>query len=348
MRIQDIRRTIARTRAEILLALVLAFGAGCRGGCSRASDPAATVKGRLAMLPEPVRVVVSLDATKLRASPAVAKLGALAKNDPEGNREIEELKRRTGFDPLTQLDSVLVGFPQNAREHGELALVLRAQHLDQARLVAYVRDELQKKGDDLVSTPHGRFTLWAARGKPDVAGFFVDERTFVLGAGGWAPRLAELAATAHPGDSAATNIDLTRLTERVADHAIWVAAIIPDETRQMLRADPQTHAAASLANLVVALDLGQGLDAVVEGDVASAAEAQGLAGKMQEQLRDAKKNAQILMLGLGPYLDGITASAVDKRFEIHASLKEPQVDDLLARLSAFLALARQGHAPGFP
>ncbi|HVU51237.1 MAG TPA: hypothetical protein VHL80_11150 [Polyangia bacterium] len=348
MRTQDIRRTIARTRATFLLALALAFGAACRGGCSRPSDPAATVQGRLAMLPEPVRVVVSLDAAKLRASAAVTKLGALAKDDPEGNREIEELRRRAGFDPLTQLDSVLVGFPQNARERGELALVLRAQHLDQARLVAYVRDELQEKGDDLVSTPHGRFTLWAARSKPDVAGFFVDERTFVLGAGGWAPRLAELAATAHPGDSAATDIDLTRLTERVADHAIWAAAIIPEETRQMLRGDPQTRAAASLANLVVALDLGRGLDAVVEGDVASPAEAQGLAAKMQEQLRDAKKNAQVLMLGLGPYLDGVTARAVDKRFEIHASLGEPQVDDLLSRLAAFLALARQGHAPGFP
>jgi hypothetical protein len=348
MRIQDIRRTIARTRAEFLLALALAVGAACRGGCSRASDPAATVQGRLALLPEPVRVVVSLDAAKLRASPAVAKLAALAKDDAQGSREIDELKRRTGLDPLTQLDSVLVGFPENARERGELAFVLRAQHLDQARLVAYVRDELQKKGDDLVSTPHGRFTLWAARGKPDVAGFFIDERTFVLGAGGWAPRLADLAETAHPGDSAATNIDLTRLTERVADHAIWAVAIVPEETRKMLRDDPQTRPASSLTNLLVALDLGSGLDAVVEGDLAKAADAQGLAAKMQEQLRDAKKNAQILMLGLGPYLDGVTARASDKRIEIHASLGEPQVDDLLTRLAALLTLARQGHAPGFP
>ena len=356
MRIQDIRRTIARTRADFLLApraissvaLALVFAAACRGGCSRANDPAATVPLRLALLPEPVRIVVSMDAAKLRTSPAVAKLAALGKGDPEGDRELEDFKRRTGLDPLTQIDSVLAGFPENARDRGEMAFVLRAQHMDQARLVGYVRDQLQKKGDDLVSTSHGRFTLWSARNKPDVAGFFIDERTFVLGAGGWGPRLADLALTAHPGDSAATNIDLTRLTERAADHAIWAAAIIPAETRRMLEGDPQTRAAASLTNLVVGLDLGRGLDALVTGDLASPADAQALAAKMQEQLRDAKKNAQILMLGLGPYLDGVTARANDKRFEIRASLGEPQVDDLLSRLSALLALARQGHAPGFP
>ena len=43
-------------------------------------------------------------------------------------------------DPLcTQIDSLLVGFPEDARQRGELGLVLRAAHLDQARLVAYVR-----------------------------------------------------------------------------------------------------------------------------------------------------------------------------------------------------------------
>jgi hypothetical protein len=357
MRIQDIRRTIARTRSgfplprrpisRLATVALVALGA-CRGGCSGASDPAATVQGRLALFPEPVRVVVSLDAAKLRASAAAAKLAALAKEDAAGDREIEDFKRRTGLDPLTQIDSVLLGFPDNAREGGQMALVLRAQHLDQARLVAYVRDQLQKKGDDLVSTPHRRLTLWSARAKPDVAGFFVDERTFVLGAGGWATRLADLAETAHPGDSAATNIDLTRLTERAADHAIWAAAIVPDETRRMLQSDPKAHAAATLANLVVGLDLGKGLDAIVTGDVGTSEDAASLVEKMRETLRDAKKNPQVLMLGLGPYLDGVTARASEKRFELRASLGEMQVNDLLERLAAFVKLARQGQAPGFP
>jgi hypothetical protein len=123
---------------------------------------------------------------------------------------------------------------------------------------------------------------------------------------------------------------------------------MPAETRRALAADPQTRAAGSLVDLVVGIDLGKGLDAVVDGDVATAADAQALAAKMQDTLRDAKRSAQILMLGLGPYLDGVTARADDRRFELRASLAESQVDDLLARLGAFVALMRQGHAPGFP
>jgi hypothetical protein len=363
MRIQDIARTIARTRLALpalprraspalsrlgLVLVALVASGSCRGGCARKVDPAATVQGRLALLPEPVRIVVSIDVARLRRSPVAGKLSALGKQTPEDDRALEELKRRTGLDPLEQIDSVLVGFPADARQRGELALVLRAQHLDQTRLVAYVRDQLQKKGDDLTSAPRGRFTLWSARHDPGVAGFFVDDQTFVLGAGGWAPRLADLAETARPGDSAATNIDLSRLVDRAAEHALWAAAIVPAETRRALQADPRLGAAASLMNLVVGIDLARGMDAVVIGDVATTPDAQSLAAKMQETLRDAKRNAQILMLGLGPYLDGVTVRSSDQRFELRAALAEPQVDDLVARLGAFLTLARQGHAPGFP
>jgi hypothetical protein len=350
MRIQDIGRTIARRRAAFpvptAFVLALALGAGaCRGGCARRADPAATVAGRLALFPEPVRVLVSIDAAKLRGSAAASKLAALSQQDPEDARRLEELARRTGFDPLRDVESLLAGFPEDARGRGELALVVRADHLVESRLVAYVRDELQKKGDDLVGTARGRFTLWSPRSSPELAGFFVDARTFVLGAGGWAPRLADLAATARPGDSVATNLDVARLVARAGDHALWMAALVPAATRASLAADPRFGSAAALSDFVIGVDLAAGVEAVASGVVATAPDAQALAAKTQEMLRDAKRNARVLMLGLGPYLDGVSARAVDRSFEMRASLNERQVDDLVARLGAFLALARQGAAP---
>jgi len=341
---------MARRRRAFPLAIAvgLAALASCRGGCVRGADPAATVQGRLALFPEPTRVLVSLDFAKVRASGAAAKLAALTRQNPEDERELAELARRTGLDPVNQIDNLLVGFPEDARARGELGLVLRAQNLDETRLVAYVRDQLQKKGDDLVGTPHGRFTLWSARRDPDVAGFFADAHTFILGAGGWAPRMAALAENPRPADSAATNIDLQRLVERVGGHALWGAALVPAESRRSLSADPHFASAGAITSLVAGIDLARGLDALVVGDVATTRDAQALAAKMQETLRDAKQNAQLLMLGLGPYLDAVSARAVDRRFELHATLTEPQVDDLIARLGAFLTLARQGRAPGFP
>jgi hypothetical protein len=330
-------------------ALIAALGLGsCRAGCRRQTDPAATVEGRLALFPATTRIVASIDVAALRASPAAGKLLAQAQQNPDDLELIEAFAKRTGFDPLHHLVSLTVAFPEQARDKGELGLILRADHLDEARLVGYARDQLQKTGDDLTATPHGRFTLWASRSDPDAAGFFIDDHTFVLGAGGWGPRLADLAESARPADSAATNVDLGRLVERAAGaHAIWAAAIVPDSTRKMLEADPRFAGAAAIMTLAAGIDLGRGVDGVLIAELGTAAEASALATATTQSLRDAKRNPQVLMLGLGPYLDGVSARATDRTFEVRASLGEPAFDDLVARLGGLLALARAKPIPGF-
>jgi len=322
----------------------------CRGGCRRGDDRAATVEGRLALFPVATKVVAAIDVARLRASPAAAKLAEKAQQDQADQHEIEEFARRTGFDPLRQLTSVTVAFPEEARAHGEVGMVLRADKLDETKLVAYVRDQLQKSGDDLVATPHGRFTLWSSKRDPDVVGFFIDAQTFALGAGGWGPKMADLAESARPVDSAATDVDLVNLVERAAgSHALWAAALVPESTRKSLASDPQFSDASAILTLSAAIDLGKGLEAQLLADLATAAEAKSLALKVTESLRDAKRNPQVLMLGIGPYLDGVTATAVDHTFTVHATLSEPAFDDLLARLGGLLALMRTGGViPGVP
>src|SRR6188768_2859271 len=95
MRTQDILRTMTRTRRAFpvpgnLWLLILTFAiASCRGGCQRTEDRAATVEGRLALFPVAARIVASLDAVRLRASPAAAKLSALAQQSDEDRRLLE-------------------------------------------------------------------------------------------------------------------------------------------------------------------------------------------------------------------------------------------------------------------
>ena len=121
----------------------------------------------------------------------------------------------------------------------------------------------------------------------------------------------------RPGDSAATNLDLVRLAEQAAaGHAIWAAALVPDETRRKLREETRFANAAAVMTLALGVDIGPGLRAALQADVATPADAQGLAAKVQQTLRDAKRNAQVLMLGLGPYLDGVTARASGHTFEL--------------------------------
>jgi hypothetical protein len=263
-------------------------------------------------------------------------------------QKLAEFARRTGFDPVKQIESLTVAFPDSARDSGDFGLVLQADGLDEARLVAYARDELQKGGDDLNSTKRGRLTLWSPKRDPSVAGFFVDGRTFVLAAGGWAARMADLVNKANPSDSAATNLELVHLVERAAGkHTIWGAAIVPGETRKTLARRPDLVEAASINTLSAAIDFGKGLEALLIADVATPDDASALARKVTESLRDAKRDPTVLMLGLGPYLGGVSARAVVKTFEVRATLGPEAVDNLIAQLTAALTLARGGGVPGF-
>ena len=332
---------------RLLLATVV-LAASCRGGCHRVEDRAATVEGRLALFPFAAQIVVAVDVTRLRASPAAAKLVGLVSEAQSDKGLLAEVARRTGLDLARQVTSVTLAFPEDARIKGELGLLLRADHLDEKRLVAYAGDELRKKGDELRSKRQGKFTLWWARSNPNLAGFFIDEQTFALGGGGWAERMADLAESARASDSAATHVELVRLVERIAaGHAIWGAAIVPASTRSMLMADPRFASAAAVSTLSAALDIGKGLDALILADLGTPAEARALASKVTESLRDAKRNAQVLILGLGPYVDGVTARANGRTFEARAALGEAALDDLLARLRAYLTLVREGTPPGF-
>ena len=119
--------------------------------------------------------------------------------------------------------------------------------------------------------------------------------------------MADLADKNNPADSAATNLELVRLVERAAGaHAIWGAAIVPAETRRTLAAQPGLGDAATINTLSAAIDFGKGAEAMLIADTATADAARALATKVTESLRDAKRNPQVLMLGLGPYLGGVT------------------------------------------
>jgi hypothetical protein len=342
MRTQVIRRTI--------VVVALAALSSCRGGCRRDSvaERTLTVQGRMALFPASARIVAGVDAAQLRASPAAARVQTLAAESQADKNTLAEFQRRTGFDPLKQIISVTVAFPEDARRSGDFGLMVSADHLDETRLIAYARDELQKSGDDLVSRKHGRLTLWSSKRDPAVVGFFIDDRTFALGAGSWGARMAELADKNNPGDSAATNLELVHLVERAAGtHAFWGAAMVPAETRRSLAAQPGFAEAATIDTLSASIDFGKGVEARLLADVATADAARALATKVTESLRDAKRNPQVLMLGLGPYLSGVTAQATDRTFEVRATLGPEAVDDLVTRLAALVALARAGTAPGF-
>ena len=283
------------------------------------TDRAATVEGRLALFPAATQVVVAIDATRLRDSPAAAKLAALGTQSPEDKKLLDTFASRTGLDPMRQIDSVTLAFPEEARAHGEFGLVLRAETLDEARLIAYVRDELQKTGDDLVATPHGTYVLWSTQARSR-------RRRLLRRRADLRARRRRLgAAHGRPGRDRAprataprpTSISPTWSSGRRGRTRSGRRRSSPRRRAASWPADPRFAAAASVHHAERRRSISaRGSTRSSSPTLATAADARALATKATEALRDAKRNAQVLMLGLGPYLDGVTARADDKTFEL--------------------------------
>jgi hypothetical protein len=334
--------------AVALACALTSLGGGCRGGCSRQPAAGRPANGALAWFPAETQIVVSVDFARLRATPVWARLAPLATSNADDKAQIDEMARRTGFDPMRQIDSLVVAFPEEARNGGAMGLVLRGRGFEEARLVAYARDQVAKQGDDLFSFRRAGRTMWATRKMPTVAGFFLDDRTFVLGAGGWAEKMAELSRAVSPS-GAETNLPLVHLAERAGlNSPVWAAAIVPAATRALLASDPALHSGAGINRLALGIDLGSGLRAKLVADLASRAQAQAMADQVAGALRSAKQSPQVLLMGIGPYLDGISARALDVSTEIVVTLTQAQVADSIERARAFLELLRQRPVPGFP
>ena len=129
---------------------------------------------------------------------------------------------------------MIAAFPDDARQAGAFAVLFEGEALDEKRLLTYARDQARLRGGSIEQRPHGKRTLWTgqrAAGQPELSGFFLDRRRFVLGGGGWAEKVADLADGVSQA-SAAGNPTLVRLAERVGSgRAIWLAAIVPEGTR---------------------------------------------------------------------------------------------------------------------
>jgi hypothetical protein len=312
----------------------------CRGGCGRGS-PIPARDPLLSSLPAETRFVVSVDVAKIRATNLWSRVAALADESPEDRKSIQRLTERTGLDPLRQIHRIVAAFPDNARQGGEFALVIDGQGFDEQRLVAFARGEGAARGIKIEARRHGRRTLYTSGGPARAAGFFVGSTRFVLGGGGWAEALADLAEGVAGVPSAADNAELAHLVGRIdPGRALWFGALVPLDVRKMLMADPKLDSASSVTRLAAAADLGPGLTAELVADLSNAADARTLVERIQTTVRESKRNAQVLMMGLGPYLDALEARAEGPTLRVKVTLAEPQVKDLIERGSGLVRLAR--------
>jgi hypothetical protein len=299
-------------------------------------------RGALSRFPAQTQVVVSIDFQRIRATQIWQRLSTLAGEDPADRKLIDEFRTRTGLDPFRQIHRLVAAFPEEARKSQAFGLVIEGEGFDEKRLLTYARDQARLRGSELQPRSHGSYTLWQTRAPGGVAGFFSGRGRFVLAGGGWAEQMATLAGGPAPsGTTAQKNPMLLRLVERLdVKRSIWMAALVPDETRARLRADPRFGAQASVMRFGAGLDFGPGLRGELDAELSNAEDARALVGRFDAFLRAARKSPEALLIGAGPYLDAITSRADGPRALVQVELDQARTGELLQRLMGFLRLKR--------
>jgi hypothetical protein len=332
--------------ARVAVAVAVASLASCRGGCGRhdgppvaGQDPPAVAKDSpLRLFPADAATVVLVDVAKLRLAPIFGNLargdagGAAARAVASLEGELGALAKATGFHPLLDVDSVVVAIAPADQKGG--GVVVRGRHLDEKRLLSHLR-ATKGKDADLVATRRGTRTLWSTRKVPEAGAIFLDDRTLLIGHGGWVERMADLADGVASARPAASNGELVRALAGIAGHAVSGVSLEPGSlerfsTERVIRkSDAGDGDPLRIRRATWTVDAGQKIVGHLDAELADAAGAKALAERWQ----------QTETRGLGSIVS-VTADGTKLRADVTLGDEELQKVVLLAGMFATFPLVK--------
>jgi hypothetical protein len=276
-----------------------------------------------ALAPTEAELLVWADMTQLRES-AWTK-AALYKTAPE---ERAARARSRGFDEVDDVDRLLYATGPLFREG---ASILIAQgRLDRERL-----SEAFRRQHPQTTTSDYRGARVLAEGEEAIA--FLTKRTVVSGP------LVAVRATVDCGlglaRSAASESWLSAL-QAVLREARGPSRRLP-AVAAALRVSPTMRAqleaemgeGGTLEQVGARLDLGRDLDVAMVGLVSTHQQAMDLAARVSAALREQRNRPLVLVLGLGPILDGVRLGAQGNRIEGRLSIPEDQRAQIADRMA---------------
>jgi hypothetical protein len=112
--------------------------------------------------------------------------------------------------------------------------------------------------------------------------------------------------------------------------------VVPQAARDSLKADPMLSTAATMKDVFGSMDFQKGVSAEANIDLATENDAKELAAKATAQLLEAKKNPQLMMMGMAGFLDTVKVESKAATFRVSFELTQQQVDDLINRVKGIL------------
>jgi hypothetical protein len=313
----------------LLLPVVAMVGAGCKK-----TSGTGAAKEDMALVPKEADIVVMANLTRMRNTEIWRRLQDLRDSDAKSKKEYDDFVTRCQLDPMKDIDSVFLAFPKTGGAK-DFAVLMRGK-FDEDKLVACAKEQAQKDGSQLSTSEYNGKKLYSDSKKQEAWATFLDKHTVAVGSQTWLKKVVDSAAGKSQG-SAKDNQALMSLVKRAkTNDGIWGAGLVPDNTRDQLKADPHLAAAASMKDVFGSVDFQKGVAADVNVDLGSEADAKEVTAKATAQLLEAKKNPQLMMMGMASFLDAVKVDSKGATFHLTVDLTQQQVDDLINRVKGIL------------
>jgi hypothetical protein len=320
---------LMRSSRLLLCSLVLVGAVGCKK-----TSGSGAAREDLTLVPKETDIILMANVARMRNTAMWRKLLDVREQDPSMKKELDDFTTRCGLDPLKQIDSVFLAFPRAVGEDKEFAAILRGQ-FNEAKLVQCGTDEAKKEGRDVAVSEYNGKKLYTDNQKGQAYAVFLDGKTVVIGGKEWVKKVIDLAA--GKGESAKQNQELAGLLKRArTSDALWGAGLVPQSTRDQFKNDPKLQSASTITHIFGSVDFASGITADVNVDTATDNDAKDLAAKATEQLNESKKSAQVMVIGMAQYLDGIKIDSKGPTFHLSLAYNQQQVDDLINRVKGLM------------
>ncbi len=312
--------------------LLVALVAGCKNSSSAAA------KEDLQLVPKESDIVLMANLNRARNTTLWRRMLDLRDQDATTKKNYDEFVQKCQLDPLTQIDSVFLAFPQTATgDSKEFAAILRGT-FNEEKLVSCAREQAKKDGRDIATSEYEGKKLYTDTQTGQAYATFLDGKTVAMGGKEWIKKVIDLAAgKKDAGPSAKDNAELVSLTKRAkTSDAIWGAGLVPQTARDALKNDPNLSAAASMKDVFGSVDFASGLAADINVDLGSENDSKDLQARATTHLNDLKKHPQVMVMGLGQLFDAVKPEARGATFHVGVNFNQQQVDDILGRVKGLL------------
>lgn len=298
----------------------------------------------LSKLPAGLSAVVGVDMGRARKSPLHASWQKSLKTDPRRAKEYAEFVRRVGFDPATEVESVVLAASLGNTDKVAFVAIAKGA-FDAAK--AYKALQVDTQGRKPVERTHaGVKYLVAGEGGRDIAVALTKGLAFVGTEADVKAALDLHGGKARDARSAADDGRLAGLARRAAAGSdAWIALVLPDT----LQPNPAMGAAGALATareVFGTVRIADGLDV----SITSICPDEGIAAGLQQALTMAavglQRNPAVAQTGVGPMLSRLRTTLAGRELVTHLRLDAAEFNRLLDNVARTVDRSRAGPAAG--